>query len=257
MIERYFIGRSSSSSGPCGAPEVEEQGIAGRHWVELVGVAVDHLPHQHIDELDAVMLEQHVRLGVLAEGDEIRLDDDIAGKRMAEQLVAMAGLGAAPLDQHALAGPHIGAIAALLEIGEEARHRHVERARQRLQGRQRGRGRRHSRSSTACRGKAGLGGKLGGGELQALAKQPHPAADRNFELEFAGGRGIGARDVAVWLGCACGGGSAPARAGPRSQCLGRKSGGRHGGSSGPNAKFATRYPVMAALVPAIHVFSRG
>ena len=57
---------------------------------------------------------------------------------MAEQLVAVAGLGAAPLDQHALSGAHIGAVAALLEVGEEAGQRHVERARQRLQRRQRG-----------------------------------------------------------------------------------------------------------------------
>ena len=51
---------------------------------------------------------------------------------MAEQLVAMARLGAATLDQDALARAHIGAVAPLLEIGEEARQRHVERARERL-----------------------------------------------------------------------------------------------------------------------------
>ncbi len=91
---------------------------------------------------------------------------------MAEQLVAVAGLGAAPLDQHALAGAHIGAVAALLEIGEEARHRHVERARSALQGRQRRRGAAILDLRQHAGREAGLGGKLGGGELQALAEQP-------------------------------------------------------------------------------------
>ena len=59
-----------------------------------------------------------------------------AGQRVAEQLIAVARLCATPLDQHALAGADIGTVAPLLEIREEARHRHVERSRQGLQRRE-------------------------------------------------------------------------------------------------------------------------
>ena len=91
---------------------------------------------------------------------------------MAEQLVAVTRLRAAPLDMQPLARSHIGAVAALLEIGEEARHGHVQRTRERLQRRER----RRRAAVLDLRQHAGrelrFGGKFGRGELQTLAEQP-------------------------------------------------------------------------------------
>jgi hypothetical protein len=75
---------------------VEEQGVAGLHQVGAVGVPVAHLAGQHVEELDAGVSEARVGRGVLAQRDEVGLDAEVAGQRVAEQVVEMAGLGAAP-----------------------------------------------------------------------------------------------------------------------------------------------------------------
>jgi hypothetical protein len=42
---------------------VEEQSVAGRKRIGLVGVAIEHASSQPVDELDARMLEHGVGLG--------------------------------------------------------------------------------------------------------------------------------------------------------------------------------------------------
>ena len=59
---------------------------------------------------------------------------------MAEQIVLVAGAGAAPLDLQPFAGLDEDGAALLLEAAEEGGHRHAERVGQRLQRGQRGRG---------------------------------------------------------------------------------------------------------------------
>ena len=113
--------------------------------------------------------------------DEIGLDDQIAGDRMAEQLVLVAGLGAAPFDEHALARRHEGAVAAFLETGEERGDRYIEGEGQRLERRQRrgdgavldlgehaGREPRHLR-------------QIDRGEIELGAQRPNLRADRGLE----------------------------------------------------------------------------
>ena len=67
-------------------------------------MAVANLPGKHVDELDAGMSEMGVGRGAFGQRDQIGLDADGAAERMAEQIVKMPGLGAAPFDAHAGAG---------------------------------------------------------------------------------------------------------------------------------------------------------
>ncbi len=61
---------------------IEEQGIAGMQRISLVGVAIEHFPAQHEDELDAGVLEERVGLRLLGEGDQVRLYDHRARERV-------------------------------------------------------------------------------------------------------------------------------------------------------------------------------
>ena len=61
-------------------------------------------------------------------------------ERVAEQLILVAGAGAAALDGEPLPGRHEGGVALLLVAAEEGGDRHMQRARQRLQRVERGRG---------------------------------------------------------------------------------------------------------------------
>ena len=172
------MGSLVSSSGPCSAAASKNSASPGRQRIGLVGVAVKHFAGQHVDELDPCMLEHGVGLGFLGEGNEIRLDHDLARNRMAEQLILMAGLGAAPLDGHALAAAHIRAIPLLLVAGEERGERHVERARQRLEAVDRRRYRAVLDFGQHAGRQSSLVGKLGSGQIELAAKIAHLGADR-------------------------------------------------------------------------------
>jgi hypothetical protein len=59
---------------------------------------------------------------------------------MAQQIIKMAGFGAAPLDPHAGTGFDIGTVAPLLGFGEQPADRHVEGLGERVERCERGRG---------------------------------------------------------------------------------------------------------------------
>src|SRR5882672_12043519 len=98
---------------------IEEQGIAGAHDVGLVAVAVADLALQHVQEFDAGMLEDREDVRLLRERDEIGLDGDVLAERVAQELILVAGAGAAALDREALPGRHEGGVALLLIATEE------------------------------------------------------------------------------------------------------------------------------------------
>src|ERR1700722_17703664 len=102
---------------------------------------VADLAREHVDELHAAVAEVGIGLRVAFERNEKRLDPDLTGKRVAKQVVKMAGLGAAALDAQALPGFDERAIATLFGLCKQAAHRYVERLRQRAQGRKRRRNR--------------------------------------------------------------------------------------------------------------------
>src|SRR5262245_31776074 len=100
---------------------IEEQGVPRQQGIGLVGVTVQHLAGQHVDELYASMLEHGVWFGFLGKGDEVRLDHHLARDRMPEQLVLVSCLGAAPLDGHAMPCLNMRAIPLLLMARKECR----------------------------------------------------------------------------------------------------------------------------------------
>ena len=58
MTERNRIGSLRSSSGPCGTSASKNSESPGCQRVGLVAVPVADLAFEHVDELDALMLEQ-------------------------------------------------------------------------------------------------------------------------------------------------------------------------------------------------------
>ncbi len=78
---------------------IEEQAIPGGERIDPVAVAVADLALQHVDELDAVMLEHREDVGILGQRDEVGLDREVTAQRMAEQLVLVSGARAAALDR--------------------------------------------------------------------------------------------------------------------------------------------------------------
>ena len=177
MMERYVMGSLVSSSGPCSAAASKNRAspAAGDRPCRRGGTA---LAGQHVDELDASMLEHGVGLGFLGKGDEIRLDHHLARDRMPEQLVLVAGLGAAPLDGHTLPCRNVRAIALLLVARKECRERHVERAGQRLEAVHRGRHRAVFDLGEHPRRQACLISKLGAREVELAAEIAHLVADQ-------------------------------------------------------------------------------
>src|SRR5262249_22753864 len=114
---------------PVGGVCIEKQAIAGLHRVELIGVPVHDLALQHVDELMPTVLKQRENLGFLGKGDEVGLDHDAARQAagVAEELVLVAGAGAATLDEQPLAGGDENGVAALLKTAEQRCDRHAER----------------------------------------------------------------------------------------------------------------------------------
>ena len=93
MIERKRIGSLRSSSGPWGTSASKNRRVAGRQHIGPVAVAIADLALQHVDELDALMLEQREDVGIRGQRDQIGLDRQGPAQRMAEQLVLMARRG--------------------------------------------------------------------------------------------------------------------------------------------------------------------
>ena len=81
---------------------VEEQRVAGLQQVAAVGVAIADLAGKHVEELDPGVAKPGVRHGVPLECDQVGLDPDLARERMPEQIVEVAGFGAAALDANPL-----------------------------------------------------------------------------------------------------------------------------------------------------------
>jgi hypothetical protein len=123
-------------------------------------------------------------------------DQDALAAAVAEQLVLMAGTGAAPLDLEALAGAHEGGRALFLEAAEEGGHRHVERARQGLERAQRRRYAAVLDLREHAGRKARRLGQLHHGHVELLAKGADLAADGDLEMVLPGA----AEGVRVLLG---------------------------------------------------------
>ena len=106
---------------------------------------------------------------------------------MAEQIVEMAGLGAAPLDAHAAAGLDERAVAPLLGFGEQPADRHVERLGERIEGGERGRDRAVLDLRQHAGGDAGRDAELGHREVERLAQPADLGADAGFQASGAAG----------------------------------------------------------------------
>lgn len=72
----------------CG--RIEDHRVSGLNRDGLGVVPVDRFPGQPVDELDARILESHLGLGLRGERYEVRLDEQVLGKLVAEQLVVVA-----------------------------------------------------------------------------------------------------------------------------------------------------------------------
>ena len=101
-------------------------------------------------------------------------------QRMAEELVLVAGAGAAALDLEALPRRHEGGVALLLVAAEEGGDRHMQRRRQRLQRVERRRGHAVLDLRQHAGGELGLPGELGHGHVELLAELADLAADGRF-----------------------------------------------------------------------------
>src|SRR5262249_9524290 len=116
---------------------IEEQRVSWFQKIGPVGMPLAHLARKHIDELDARVAEIGIRLAVALEGYQKRLDADLTSQRMAEQIVEVAGLGAAAFDAYALPGFDKRAIAPLFGFGKQVAHRDIQRLGEGAQRRQR------------------------------------------------------------------------------------------------------------------------
>jgi hypothetical protein len=85
-------------------------------------MAVGNLALQHIKEFEPGMLEDGEDIGLVGQGDEVGLDDERTMRRVTEQLVLVAGAGAAALDGEALSRLDEGRLVGLLEGAEKRRH---------------------------------------------------------------------------------------------------------------------------------------
>ena len=151
-------------------------------------MAIADLALQHVEELDPGMLEDREDVGILGQRDEIGLDRQALAQRVAEQLVLVAGAGAAALDREPLPGPHEGGVALLLVFAEEGGDRDMQRPRQRLQGRQRGRGHAVLDLRQHAGRHCGRLCELADGEPEFLAITPDLPSDRLFEKLAVGSK---------------------------------------------------------------------
>src|SRR5262249_10162526 len=97
---------------------------------------------------------------------------------MAEQLVLVSCLGAAPLDGHAMPCLNMRAIPLLLMARKECRERHVESAGERFEAVNRGRDRAIFNLGEHPRRQACLISKLGAREIELAPEIAHLGADR-------------------------------------------------------------------------------
>ena len=93
---------------------IEEQCVTRLHHIATVSVPITDFAREHIKKFDAGVTKMSIGKRVFAERDQIRFDPDLASQRMPEEVIEMAGLGAAPVDPHAGTGFYKGAVAPLL-----------------------------------------------------------------------------------------------------------------------------------------------
>src|SRR6266446_1860534 len=167
--------------GSMAGGSIEEQRVARFHRVAHLRMAVAELAGEHIQKLDAGMAKIGVGHRAGAERDQVGLDADFAGQRMAEEIVHVAGLGAAPLDAHAGTGLDEGAVAPLFGFGKEPADRHVERRGERVQRRERRRDRAVLDLRQHAGGEVGRERQLGHRQVERLAQAPHLGPDAGFE----------------------------------------------------------------------------
>src|SRR5437667_12684858 len=103
-------GRFDQLLGAMACGGIEEQGVARLHHVAAASMTVADPTREHVEKLDAGMTETGVGNRVCAECNQIRLDPDLTGQRMPEQVIEMARFGAAPVDPQTGAGLDEGAV---------------------------------------------------------------------------------------------------------------------------------------------------
>ncbi len=168
-------------------------------------MAVTDLAFEHVDELHAGMLEADVGLGVVLQGDQEGLDGDVAVEQVAQQLVDVAHLGAAPLDHRALSGPRHRAVLPFLRRREQRGEGDRERRRDGVQG---GQGRRDLAVLDLrqhARGDAGGGRQVRDGQVVAAPQHADLGAEGALQAAGLRRRGVGSRpqvlDVATFSQC--------------------------------------------------------
>ena len=127
LIERNWIGSSTSAAGPCGTPPHELQRVARLQQVAGAAVAVLHPAGQHVDQLGAGVLVERERVAALGQRDQHRLEGVVGRAHDAERLVAAARPGALVLDVQALARLDVQDVLLLVQPAEERGHRDLER----------------------------------------------------------------------------------------------------------------------------------
>ena len=100
---------------------VEEQAIPRFQMEKLIAMTVFDLALQHIQQLDAVVLEGREYVGFGGQRDQIGFDQHagIVRSDMAQKVVLMARTGAAALDFNMIAGLDMLHLAAFLKAAKE------------------------------------------------------------------------------------------------------------------------------------------
>src|SRR5262245_5280604 len=119
--------------GPVRHVGVEQKTVSRLHLVDLGAVAIVDLALQHVEVLNASVLENRKDVRAVGKCDEIWLEDDAAREDMTQQLVLMAGAGATPLGHNAPSRRDERGVALLLEQLEERGYGNTKRLGQRVQ----------------------------------------------------------------------------------------------------------------------------
>src|SRR5216684_3526355 len=80
---------------------VKEQCIARLNQVSAIGMAIPNLAGQHVDDFDAGVAELSVGNCVFGKINQIRLNANLAGQRMSQEVVLVPRLSAAAFYPHA------------------------------------------------------------------------------------------------------------------------------------------------------------